>query len=217
MDDGLAWGRDATLLDVQAVDALHETTLEMPGWPARCSLEVENGFLGRVLENHRLNALLWNEEDEARRPDVPDSAIAANKRAIDGYNQRRNDAIEAMDEIVLEIMEREARPLMEHAWINSETAGSIVDRMSIGSLKIHHMGLQCRRVDVDDAHRRLCADKLSRLRAQRAHLSACLRELLDGMLAGRCTYRAHRQFKMYNDPSLNPSLYGAGRLSTEEA
>ena len=44
--------------------------------------------------NHAHNCILWAEEDLARRRDVPDSEIAANKRAIDANNQKRNDAIE---------------------------------------------------------------------------------------------------------------------------
>ena len=31
------------------------------------------------------------------------------------------------------------------------------------------------------------------------------------MRAGRRQFRLYRQFKMYNDPSLNPELYGQGR------
>ena len=54
-----------------------------------------------IEDNHRHNRLLWDEEDLARRRNVPDSEIAANKRAIDGYNQKRNDAIERIDEQLL--------------------------------------------------------------------------------------------------------------------
>ena len=51
--------------------------------------------------NHRYNSLLWAEEDLARRTTVADAEIAANKRAIDGYNQARNDATERVDELLL--------------------------------------------------------------------------------------------------------------------
>ena len=51
-----------------------------------------------IESNHRHNGLLWAEEDLARRRNVSDSEIAANKRAIDGYNQKRNDAIERIEQ-----------------------------------------------------------------------------------------------------------------------
>ena len=51
--------------------------------------------------NHRFNCLLWAEEDLARRTQVVDAEIAANKRAIDRYNQARNDATERVDELLL--------------------------------------------------------------------------------------------------------------------
>ena len=54
-----------------------------------------------VEDNHRHNRLLWDEEDLARRRNVPDTEIAKNKRAIDAYNQKRNDAIERIDEQLL--------------------------------------------------------------------------------------------------------------------
>jgi len=36
-----------------------------------------------------------------------------------------------------------------------------------------------------------------------------LEELRDDLVAGRKRHRVYRQFKMYNDPALNPYLYGA--------
>ncbi len=55
-----------------------------------------------VLAQHFCNFSLWNHEDEARRRDVPDSYIADTKRAIDKWNQRRNDLIERVDVHLLE-------------------------------------------------------------------------------------------------------------------
>ena len=82
-----------------------------------------------IADNHRHNALLWDEEDLARRRNVPDSAIAANKRAIDAHNQKRNDAVERIDEVILKAFEKVR--LDAHARLSSETAGAMIDRLSI--------------------------------------------------------------------------------------
>ena len=158
-----------------------------------------------IAANHRFNHLLWDEEDQARRTDVPDAAIAANKRAIDGYNQRRNDAIERIDEWLLARL----AGVTPHAgaWHNSETAGSIVDRLSILALKIHHMRAQTLRADAGAEHVRQCAEKLARLSLQRDDLARCFDTLLACAAEGRAFWRIYRQFKMYNDPALNPYLY----------
>jgi hypothetical protein len=109
--------------------------------------------------------LLWEQEDQARRRDVPDSEIAANNRAIDRYNQARNDAIEAIDEMIL-APSAPCRPNAD-AWMSSETAGSIIDRLSINSLKIHPMRLQAQRSDASPEHRAACQAKVERLQQQR--------------------------------------------------
>jgi hypothetical protein len=159
--------------------------------------------------NHRCNRLLWDEEDQARRRDVPDAAIAANKRAIDGYNQRRNDAIEKIDEALLDRLSQVSPPA--DAWHNSETAGSIVDRLSILSLKIFHMRGETTRADASEDHRTACREKLARLELQRRDLARCLAALLASAAEGRAFWRVYRQFKMYNDADLNPYLYGGKR------
>src|SRR5689334_17923022 len=104
-----------------------------------------------VRTNHSCNRLLWDEEDQARRRDVPDSAIAANKRSIDGLNQRRNDAIEKIDEALLAALPSPERNAGVR--LNSETAGAMVDRLSILALKIFHMRIQTERRDATDEHR----------------------------------------------------------------
>jgi hypothetical protein len=38
-------------------------------------------------------------------------------------------------------------------------------------------------------------------------LTAALQELLSDIFAGRNKLKLYRQFKMYNDPTLNPYLY----------
>jgi hypothetical protein len=160
-------------------------------------------------ENHLRNTQLWDEEDLARRPNVPDSEIAANKRAIDRLNQQRNDAIERIDEILLgRLGGAERRP---GARQSSETAGGMIDRLSILSLKIRSMRLQTERTDVGAEHVAACRAKLERLLEQRADLAACFDRLMAEASRGESFFKIYRQFKMYNDPALNPAIYGAKR------
>lgn len=163
--------------------------------------------LWRVIEdNHRCNIALWDEEDQARRRDVPDSAIADCKRRIDGHNQRRNDAIERIDELVLAALPNAP----ETARLHSETMGALIDRLSILALKLFHMDWQTRRTDVDADHRGMSGERLARLRLQQADLAGCLDELLRGCLDGTLRFNLYRQFKMYNDPRFNPWFSGSG-------
>jgi hypothetical protein len=155
--------------------------------------------------NHVCNTLLWNEEDKARRTDVPAGQIAACKRSIDGHNQRRNDAVESLDTRLLESLVQV--PRLPSARLHSETPGAIVDRLSILSLKIHHMRLQTQRQDADAGHVARCEQKLQTLTVQRADLCNCLDLLLGELALGSVYFKLYRQHKMYNDPTLNPYLY----------
>jgi hypothetical protein len=183
-------------------DACHST----PGWAGSEAVRHAAGIWQVVEVNHRCNCLLWDEEDLARRKRVPDAEIAGNKRAIDGFNQKRNDAIEQIDVALLGMLA--SAIVKPGARLNSETAGSMIDRLSILSLKIHHMRLQTLRIDVDDAHVQSCAARLARFVEQRRDLAGCLDRLLAECLRGEACFRVYRQFKMYNDPKLNPAVYG---------
>lgn len=171
---------------------------------------------GWIAVNHFHNRSLWAQEDLARRTQAPDAEIVANKRAIDRHNQARNDAIERIDEFLLSALGlvdpttlASALPrstVAPGARLNSETAGSMLDRISILGLKIAAMRDQTLRGDVDDAHRQACSERLQRLVQQRADLGNCFDELLADSRAGRVYFKVYRQFKMYNDPRLNPAL-----------
>lgn len=152
------------------------------------------------------NYSLWHEEDKARRTDVDDGMIAQVKRNIDKFNQQRNDFIERLDEAILAWLEPRCN-FGAAVPINSESPGSIVDRICIMSLKVHHMREDTLREDIDEAHRSRSLHKLAVLTEQRADLEQALNRLLDDYLAGERRMKIYRQFKMYNDPTLNPELY----------
>jgi hypothetical protein len=54
--------------------------------------------------------------------------------------------------------------------------------------------------------------KLAVCQEQLVDLSAALHQLADDVMAGRKRHKTYRHFKMYNDPTLNPYLYGAHDL-----
>lgn len=189
------------------IATFHDHCVHTEGWAQDAPVQFASGVWRFIELNHRHNSLLWAEEDQARRKHVPDSEIAANKRVIDRNNQARNDAIEKIDEILLTELTTVTR--QPDAWFNSETAGSIVDRMSVLSLKIYHMGLQVQRTDTDESHREACQLKVARLKEQREDLAGCFDRLLTQAREGTAYFKVYRQFKMYNDPTLNPYLYSS--------
>ena len=184
--------KDIKTLQKQAVE----------GWHENKGIKNTNEFLTLVLKQHRFNYELWHQEDIARKKDVSDSVIAEVKRNIDQLNQQRNNHIEKLDEFILNKISQNS-----NAKLNSETMGSIIDRLSIGSLKIYHMAEQFDRTDVDERHIKKSAEKLRILKIQRDDLFNCLVELYNDIIQGNRQSRVYRQFKMYNDPSLNPELY----------
>jgi hypothetical protein len=171
--------------------------------------ESSNGDLLRLAEElHRCNYRIWNNEDIARRQDLPDGELRKVKNAVDVLNQKRNDTIEQIDEFLLQ-------NYFSHLAdadlpIRTETPGSALDRLSVLSLKIYRMREQTKRKDVDGAHIILCTKKLSILMQQMADLQEAIRQVLQDLEQGRIKMKLYRQFKMYNDPNLNPALYTNG-------
>ncbi|MEO1530442.1 MAG: DUF4254 domain-containing protein [Planctomycetota bacterium] len=171
---------------------------------------IENGysdFLGLVCQQHEFNYRLWHEEDIARSPTVDDEKIAEVKRAIDKLNQQRNDMIEKLDDAITTLLVQLHITPNADARINTETAGSAIDRLSIMSLRLYHYREQLEREDADADHRAKVAARIDLCEQQHADLSQSLTELLEDIFDGRKQHRTYRQMKMYNDPSLNPEIY----------
>ncbi|MDA9271829.1 DUF4254 domain-containing protein [bacterium] len=163
-------------------------------------------FLKLVEENHAFNYQLWHAEDRARRDDLGEAFVYAAKREIDAHNQQRNNRMEMMDEWLVQQLQPAPYTTVP---VHSETPGMMIDRLSILALKAYHMMLQVTRQDVDETHRQTCQNKLQIIEQQQQQLQQCLEQLLHETQHKTRTFRVYHQFKMYNDPSLNPELYCA--------
>jgi hypothetical protein len=190
---------------VHAILDLHETTV------ARWHMsEIDNpyeGFLRLVCLQHQQNYRLWHEEDVARSPEVSDAEMARVKRAIDKLNQCRNDLIERLDDCLMDELSMTGIRIQMDARLNTETPGSVIDRLSIIALRIYHMEEQSRRIEAGGEHVAKARARLDTLREQRRDLAVSFGELLADILAGRKRLKVYHQFKMYNDPAMNPCLY----------
>jgi hypothetical protein len=195
------------MIDVRAIAALHHTTVAR--WHQAGLDNPYEDFLALVCQQHQCNFLLWHQEDLARSPDAADATVAAVKRAIDRLNQQRNDAIEALDDYLLRRLEAWGTRPRPRAKRNTETPGSVIDRLSVLALRIYHMEEQANRSDASEDHRARAAERLAILRQQDQDLAKSLSELFKDIFAGRKELKVYRQFKMYNDPAMNPAIYGA--------
>ena len=153
-----------------------------------------------------IDTVQWHLEDIIRDPDIDPLRALEIKRRIDRSNQERTDLVERIDSYFLTLY-RDVQPLPE-ATINTESPAWAVDRLSILALKIYHMREEAGRTDADPEHIAACRRKLAVLTEQRTDLSTALDQLLDDIAHGRKYMKVYRQMKMYNDPSLNPVLYG---------
>ena len=186
----------------QEITGLHDEILDK--WMKDGDYQAgTEGLVDWIEENHLRNIQLWQAEDKARRDDKGYEFVYRAKRAIDAFNQQRNDFIEKMDTWLV----RALNPPQTDCAFNSETPGMMIDRLSILALKIYHMRLQAERADASQDHRDTCSRKLSILTRQRRDLASCLDALIRETQAGSRSFRVYYQFKMYNDPSLNPELY----------
>jgi hypothetical protein len=171
----------------------------------------ESGWLIAIARQHRANFDLWHIEDEARAPGATDAELAEVKRRVDLTNQRRNDLTEELDRELLDWLATKGLPDPQ-APLHSESPGLMVDRLSILALKIYHTREEAERTGAPEGHAERNRGRLAILEEQRGDLAACLDTLWRETLAGVRRFKLYRQLKMYNDPSLNPVIYGRTAL-----
>ena len=197
------------MIDVDQVLELHRDTVIR--WHEEPIDQSYDSVYGLVCEQHSYNFQLWHQEDIARSPTASDEEIAKVKRAIDGFNQQRNDWIEKVDEWIVADLDEKGIRTDSSVPRNTETPGSAIDRLSIMALRLYHLDEQANRNDATPDLIASVNRKIAVGLAQQRDLSQSLSELLTDIYNGRKRHGTYRQMKMYNDPRLNPQIYNARR------
>lgn len=166
----------------------------------------EGSFEYLLWQKSFIDTVQWHLEDLIRPDDVDPVEALRLKRWIDRSNQNRTDLVERIDDYFMQQF-AQVQPLAD-AKINTETPAWAVDRLSILALKIYHFGIEVNRTEVSAEHHEKCLQKYHTLLEQQRDLTQAIDSLLDDLAAGRRVMKLYRQMKMYNDPALNPMLYG---------
>jgi len=153
-----------------------------------------------------IDTVQWHLEDIIRDPEINPVDALKIKRRIDKSNQDRTDLVELIDSYFLEKY-KEITPDPD-ARINTESPAWAIDRLSILALKIYHMQQEADRENTSSEHHDQAIKKLNILLTQREDLSTAIEELLEDIESGKKYMKVYKQMKMYNDPALNPVLYG---------
>ncbi|MFA5848374.1 MAG: DUF4254 domain-containing protein [Bacteroidales bacterium] len=157
-----------------------------------------------------IDAVQWHLEDIIRNPNIEPSEALVIKRRIDKSNQDRTDLVELIDSYFMDLYSKVV--VEKDAAINTETPAWAIDRLSILALKIYHMNAEVLREGASPEHKEICRKKHETLLTQRSDLSAAIDQLLSDIASGKKYMKFYKQMKMYNDPSLNPVLYGRGKV-----
>lgn len=188
---------------VQSINDYHKT--DDVNTPIQNPYEVKSIEFYLYLKNW-IDTVQWHYEDIIRDPNIDPVEALTLKRKIDKSNQDRTDLVEMIDSYFLD--KYKDVPVCEDATINTESPAWAIDRLSILALKIYHMNEEVLRTDVTPEHHAQCEKKLNVLLEQQKDLSTAIDQLLADIEAGHKYMKVYKQMKMYNDPNLNPVLYG---------
>jgi adenylylsulfate kinase-like enzyme len=135
---------------------------------------------------HAVNSRLWQTEDRVRTVGLSADRVADFKREIDQLNAERNVLAERADEVlgVLTGAAPAETPL------HTETLASVLDRLSVLTLRIWHSE---QATDRDDLAKR----RVPALHRQREDLHAALDSLTADVIAGARRLPAPARYKLY--------------------
>ncbi len=153
---------------------------------------------------HYKNYIVWHLEEKVRNDDITDAEILEAERTIDLHNLKRLAAIEQIDIWLDNVLKSAGLSPGDDVDVNSETPGSIIDRLSILTLKIYHLREHLDSDRLSEQARNNFNIRLLVLEEQYSDLTKALDKLLLDLRQAKKRHKVYRQFKIYNDPNFHP-------------
>ncbi|WP_165989037.1 DUF4254 domain-containing protein [Streptomyces sp. YIM 98790] len=139
-----------------------------------------------VTRLHTVNGRLWDAEDRVRDPHLTAERVADLKREIDQLNAERNTLAEQADEALAALAPEAGPEVPPH----TETLASVLDRLSVLTLRIWHS-------ERAEGHDDLARRRTPALRRQRTELCAALDALVEDVRSGRTRLPSPARHKFY--------------------
>lgn len=158
-------------------------------------------ILKKAVKLLKINYRLWQLEDKCRDYKKSNKEIGRIKKKIDKLNQKRNDLKDDIDIYFIKKYKPNPPKLNESdpRLFASNTLGGILDRISIISLKIYyHKKIKNSKKEIEG--------KLNSLNNQFNFLVKTLEQNLNLIRNNELALMPLKEFKMYNNPKLNPKL-----------
>jgi hypothetical protein len=148
------------------------------------------------MELHRRNFFQWNREARVRGARSP-RAVMRLKREIDASNGQRAALTERLDEITVALLPEPSSRELSELYINSDTIGQLVDKLSILTLRIASAPVAPERGDGGGTGAPEVRDRSNELLRQKDYLAACYDRLLAQLRRGEAAMPVWRHFKSY--------------------
>jgi dephospho-CoA kinase len=143
---------------------------------------------------HTVNGRLWSTEDRVRGTLLSAAQVADSKREIDQLNAERSMLAERADEVLGTLADAGRADVPPH----TETLASVVDRLSVLTLRIWHSERMAARDE-------LAVRRVPALHGQREELCAALDSLVSDVVAGRRRLPLPARFKLYGRDDAAPT------------
>jgi len=170
-------------LDALSIADFHDQCLARAGADGALRHSAPWGAIGA---NHRANRLLRGEQARAGR------------RLFGRYRQQRLAAIGAIDDAILALLE--AVEYAGDARLSSETAGAMIDRLSLLSIDIFQLRARRHGAAAGAPHAATCLVRLQSLVTQRHDLVRCLDRLLTEAYHGQSYFKVYPRCQLCGDP-----------------
>jgi hypothetical protein len=164
------------------------------------SFEADDDLMKKIIDVHRCNFLQWKMENRVRDT-VSSGVVAKLKREIDISNSRRIRFLEEIDQYYVSELKLIKHTDWENDYINSQTLGQIIDRLSVLSLRHCFAEAEIRKAPLQ--LRNYWTNNVAVIDEQIRYIATCYDRFLDKLKAGEGCMMRHEQIKMYGDKDAN--------------